>query len=124
MRVMIHIAQEELTKRDNLIESLTAAGAEYQRQCFEQSDRIKWLEQQIARLKTVPMKYRRMEFNAQLQRENTEQAAEITRLKVVIGECKEVLEDCHQNINQERGYASEIERDIEQTLAAIKEEGL
>ena len=56
-----------------------------------------------------------------LVQQNSEQAAEIARLKAVIGECKEVLEDCHQNINQERGFASEIERDIEQTLAAIKE---
>ena len=64
-------AQAEIAKRDN---------------------RIKELEQQIARLKTVPMKYRRMGFNAQLQRENTEQAAEITRLKAVIAKCEEVLE--------------------------------
>ena len=53
-----------------------------------------------------------------------EQASEISRLKAVIGKCKEVLEDCHQNINQERRFASEIERDIEQTLDAIKEIGL
>ena len=77
-------AQAEIAKRDERIDSLTAAGAEYQRQCFEQ-------------------------------------AAEITRLKGVIGKCKEALEDSHQNINQERGFASEIKRDIEQALAAIKE---
>ena len=53
-----------------------------------------------------------------------EQASEITRLKGVIEKCKEALEDSHQNINQERGFASEIERDIEQALAAVKEEGL
>ena len=34
---------------------------------------------------------------------------------------KEVLEDAHQNINPERGYADEIESDIEKTLAAINE---
>ena len=53
-----------------------------------------------------------------------QQAAEISRLKGVIAKCKEALEDSHQNINQERGFASEIEHDIEQALAAIKEEGL
>ena len=53
-----------------------------------------------------------------------EQDAEISRLKGVIAKCKEALEDSHQNINQERGFASEIEHDIEQALAAIKEEGL
>ena len=34
---------------------------------------------------------------------------------------KEVLEDAHQNINPERGYADEIESDIEKTIAAIHE---
>ena len=58
----------------------------------KQAERIKELEQQIARLKTVPMKYRRMEFNAQLQRENTEQAAEISRLKALVGKCKDGIE--------------------------------
>ena len=53
-----------------------------------------------------------------------EQAAEISRLKALVEKCKEVLEDSHQNINQERGFASEIKHDIEQALAAIKEEGL
>ena len=53
-----------------------------------------------------------------------QQAEENARLKGVIEKCKEALEDSHQNINQERGFASEIKRDIEQALAAIKEEGL
>ena len=34
---------------------------------------------------------------------------------------KEVLEDAHQNINPERGYADELESDIEKTIAAINE---
>ena len=34
---------------------------------------------------------------------------------------KEVLEGAHQNINPERGYADEIESDIEKTIAAIDE---
>ena len=77
-------AQAEIAKRDARIESLTSAGAEYQRQCFEQAE-------------------------------------EISRLKGVIAKCKDALEDSHQNINQERGFASDIKQDIEQTLAAIKE---
>ena len=59
-----------------------------QAEIAKRDKRIKELEQQVTRLKTVPMKYRRMEFNAQLQRENTEQAAEISRLKGVIAKCK------------------------------------
>jgi hypothetical protein len=34
---------------------------------------------------------------------------------------KEALEDAHQNINPERGYADEIKSDIEKTIAAINE---
>ena len=34
---------------------------------------------------------------------------------------KDALEDAHQNINPERGYADEIESDIEKTIAAINE---
>ena len=40
-------AQAEIAKRDERIESLTAAGAEYQRQCFEQAERINELEEQL-----------------------------------------------------------------------------
>lgn len=42
-----------------------------------QDSRIAELEAEVARLKTVPMKYRRMEFNAQLQKENEELAAKL-----------------------------------------------
>lgn len=36
----------EIAKRDERIESLTSAGAEYQRQCFEQAKRIEELEEE------------------------------------------------------------------------------
>lgn len=36
---------------------------------------------EVARLKTVPMKYRRMEFNAQLQKTNTDLMSEVETLK-------------------------------------------
>ena len=39
-------------------------------QVVAQAERIRVLEGEVARMKTVPMKYRRMEFNAQLQHEN------------------------------------------------------
>lgn len=38
-------AQAEIAKRDERIASLIAAGAEYQRQFFEQSDQIKELSE-------------------------------------------------------------------------------
>ena len=43
-------AQAEIAKRDERIASLIAAGAEYQRQFFEQSDQIKKLESKNAGL--------------------------------------------------------------------------
>ena len=96
VNIEIPYAQAEIAKRDK---------------------RIKELEQQIARLKTVPMKYRRMEFNAQLQRENTEQAAEISRLKSVIEKCKDGIEGA---LSDDLPYINECK----EALAAIKEEGL
>lgn len=88
-----------------------------QAEIAKRDERITKLEKKAE----LPMKYKRMQFNAELQREVAEQAAEIARLKGVIAKCKEALEDSHQNINQERGFASEIEHDIEQALAVIKE---
>ena len=44
---------EEIAKRDARIESLTAAGAEYQRQCFEQAAEISRLKGVIAKCKTA-----------------------------------------------------------------------
>ena len=96
------------------------------------SQTIDLLKEQAARIKELEERRCEICGYAEHHREHTgclrvfvdEQAAEITRLKGVIEKCKEALEDSHQNINQERGFASEIKRDIEQALAAIKEEGL
>jgi len=44
------------------------------------SEKVAEQSAEIERLKTVPMKYRRMAFNAQLQDENAKQAALIERL--------------------------------------------
>lgn len=93
VNIEIPYAQAEIAKRDK---------------------RIKELEQQIARLKTVPMKYRRMEFNAQLQRENTEQAAEISRLKALVGKCKDGIEGA---LSDDLPYINECK----EALASIKE---
>ena len=46
---------------------------------------------------------------------------QIERQSAALKLAKEVLEDAHQNINPERGYANEIESDIEKTIAAINE---
>ena len=97
--------------------------------------RLTWEAAQVERdARIAELEERRCEIcgYAEHHREHTgclrvfvnEQVAEIARLKGVLAKCKDALEDSHQNINQERGFASEIEHDIEQALAAIKEEGL
>ena len=45
----------------------------------------------------------------------------VERQSAALKLAKEVLEDAHRNINPERGYADEIESDIEKTIAAINE---
>ena len=55
--------------------------------------RIDELEKQVARLKTVPMKYRRMEFNAQLQKELEAKQARIDEL---------MMEYCHEEMTPEQ----------------------
>lgn len=44
------------------------------------------LQKQVERLKTVPMKYRRMEFNAQLQNQLAAKEKECERLRVALRE--------------------------------------
>jgi len=52
---------------------------QYQKSIRDLQAKIVEQSVEIERLKTVPMKYRRMAFNAQLQEENTQQAALIER---------------------------------------------
>ena len=42
---------------------------------------------EVARLKTVPMKYRRMEFNAQLQKENDQLREQVALLRGALRDC-------------------------------------
>ena len=51
------------------------------------------LEEEVERLKTVPMKYRRMAFNAQLQDENKELRAQLTAAQEENGRLRIAL-DC------------------------------
>ena len=50
------------------------------------------LEEEIERLKTVPMKYRRMEFNAQLQNENDELRQQLAKKDAEIEVLREHFE--------------------------------
>ena len=47
--------------------SVNELAAEYELRIESLCAKVKWLEAENARLKTVPMKYRRMQFNAELQ---------------------------------------------------------
>ena len=52
------------------------------------------LEAENARLRTVPMKYRRMAFNAQLQDENKELRAQLAKVEQRVAEaCIALIED-------------------------------
>ena len=44
-------------------------------------------DDEVARLKTVPMKYRRMEFNAQLQKENDQLREQVALLREALLTC-------------------------------------
>lgn len=83
----------------------------------------------------LPMKYKRMQFNAELQREVAEQAAEIARLKGVIAKCEEVIEQYttreQDTINgsfrvccSTRPNEPHSNCDAQEAFAAIKEEVL
>lgn len=73
----IESLRQQLAKSEAEIESWTLLQTTMEKQLAEK-------DAEIERLKTVPMKYRRMEFNAQLQRENVDlrlQLAEVDALR-------------------------------------------
>ena len=49
---------------------------------------------EVARLKTVPMKYRRMEFNAQLQKENDQLREQVAMLREAFQTFIDEHEEC------------------------------
>lgn len=51
------------------------------------------LEEENARLRTVPMRYRRMQFNAQLQDENNELRAQLAKAEQRVAEACAELAD-------------------------------
>ncbi len=83
---------EELLKKVKRLRSeLDDSNSRLDRQCVtamyemeqalqSQAERIKELEVKVQQLKTVPMKYRRMAFNAQLQKENGTLRAQIAEI--------------------------------------------
>ena len=108
---------EEIAKRDARIESLTAAGAEYQRQCFEQTAWIKELETNINAI--ARKQAQKMLDNGTYSDKINQQAAEISRLKGVLEKCKKALNRLLFHGNTEWATTPG-----EEALAAIKEEGL
>ena len=74
---------------------------------------------EIARLKTVPMKYRRMEFNAQLQHKNTKleaQLATVTAQRDLLGK----ILSCQVKLNESE--ACLVYQDCYEALASLKGE--
>lgn len=60
---------------------------------------------EVARLKTVPMKYRRMEFNAQLQKENDQLREQVALLRDEVTRCRDWFET-QAKVNSKGGPSS------------------
>ena len=89
-------AQAEITKRD---------------------ERIKELKNKAE----LPMKYKRMQFNAELQKEVAKQAAEIARLNAVIAKCHSAISQCKQWQEGTNTLTCHNHDAVEDALTAIKE---
>ena len=76
--------------------------------------RVKELEEANQRLRTVPMKYRRMEFNAQLQQEVQRLRAENARMKAELKSIEGALDDPRANLTL---TTAEIIRELKAQLA-------
>lgn len=63
---------------------------------------IKQKDAEVARLKSVPMKYRRMAFNAQLQNENAQLRTQINTLTEALEFCSgtSYIDDAHKMANE------------------------
>lgn len=72
------------------------------------------LRAEVARLKTVPMKYRRMEFNAQLQQENAELRAAIDALRGELAVAQHNSDDAHTRCMEYKRKAAELLDDAQQ----------
>lgn len=59
---------------------------------------------EVAELKTVPMKYRRMAFNAQLQAKVAELAKERDQLRAQINVLREALSSAESALDESRDY--------------------
>ena len=78
---------------------------------------------EVARLKTVPMRYRRMAFNAQLQDEVARLEQENDQLRAQINVLREALEYCVTQVGELAtvpGIASALSSTPEQSLAEYR----
>ena len=78
---------------------------------------------EVARLKTVPMRYRRMAFNAQLQDEVARLEQENDQLRAQINMLREALEYCVTQVGELAtvpGIASALSPTPEQSLAEYR----
>lgn len=76
---------------DAKIKELETSNAYMKELSYVKDGRIKELEEKLAIKQTMPMKYKRMEFNAQLQKENDELTAKLDRAKEALGNATNVF---------------------------------
>lgn len=62
------------------------------------NERIRELETKLSKAKDIPMKYKRMEFNAQLQDENTSLRTALTAEREVSDKLEKALKECASNL--------------------------
>lgn len=83
------------------------------------SDRVQMLVSELSkthteidRLKTVPMKYRRMAFNAQLQEENKDLQDRLARMGRVLKTRTQQRDKAKGRANELHGYVTKYQREI------------
>ena len=69
------------------IKELEASNAYMKELSYVKDGRIKELEEQLDIKQTMPMKYKRMAFNAQLQKENDELTAKLDKAREALNSC-------------------------------------
>lgn len=99
-----------MTQKSNALRLADELDAYHTRSCHkEAAAELRRLHEENRKLKTVPMKYRRMEFNAQLQEENKRLHEVTQELLEALKIAKDQLEDWEVCIDGEWGHCRDLD---------------
>ena len=79
------------------------------------------LKAEIARLKNMPMKYRRMEFNAQLQEENKQQAERSKELEAKLARLSNLTDMMQKSLEEDTQHIIELSDELATANALIEQ---